>query len=324
MSSSSSKSETTVGTATLKAPTRDGTVTLQYPLLTKSNYSAWALKMKVYMHAKGVWDAIEPIDLNEGVETWKDQMDLAAIYQGISEETLLVLAEKETAKEAWEMLKTMHMGAELIKEAKIHTLRSEFEGLRMREAETVDGFATKLTTIVNKIRALGDKVKEAYVIKKLLHAVPSKFIQIASTIEQFGNLQTMTVEEVIGSLKAHEERLRGYEDEKEEHILLTKAEWKAREEGEGTSNLLRGRGGNNWRGRGRGLGHSDDRSGNEGTHQEKKFDKTKVKYYNCHYFGHYAYECRSKKKDEEAYLVEKQDDNDDEPTLLMTTHLVEK
>ncbi|XP_039141206.1 uncharacterized protein LOC120278480 [Dioscorea cayenensis subsp. rotundata] len=134
----------------------------------------------------------------------------------------------------------------------------------------------------------------------------------------------MIVEEVIGSLKAHEEQLWGYDDEKEEHILLTKAEWKAREEGEGTSNSLRGQEENNWRGRGRGRGRSDDRSGNEGTHQEKKFDKTKVKPYNCHYFGHYAYECRSKKKDEEAYLVEKQDDNDDEPTLLMTTHLVEK
>ncbi|XP_039122013.1 uncharacterized protein LOC120258620 [Dioscorea cayenensis subsp. rotundata] len=258
--------------------------------------------MKVYMCAQGVWDGIEPIDPKEEIETRKDQMALTAIYQGISEETLLVLAEKETAKEAWEMLKTMHMGAERVKEAKIQTLRSEFEGLRMREAETVDDFATKLTTIVNKIRALGDKVEEAYVLKKLLRAVPSKFIQIASTIEQFSNLQTMTVEEVIGSLKAHEERLRGFEDEKEEHILLTKAKWKAREEGEVTSNSLRGRGGNNWRGRGRGRGRSDDRSGIEGTHQEKNFDKTK---------------CRSKKKDEEAYLVEKQDD-DDEPALLMT------
>ncbi|XP_039129027.1 uncharacterized protein LOC120265208 [Dioscorea cayenensis subsp. rotundata] len=328
MSGSSSKSETTVSTATLKtptlkAPTRDGTVTLQYPLLPKSNYSAWALKMKVYMRAQGVWDAIEPIDSNEEIEMRKDQMALAAIYQGISEETLLVLAEKETAKEAWEMLKTMHMGTERIKEAKIQTLRSEFEGLRIREAETVDDFATKLTTIVNKIRALGDKMEEAYVVKKLLRAVPSKFIHIASTIKQFSNLQTMTVEEVIGSLKAHEERLLGYEDEKEEHILLTKAEWKAREESEGMSNSLRGRGGNNWRGRGGGRGRSDDRSGNEGTHQEKKFNKTKVKCYNCHYFGHYAYECRSK-KDEEAYLVEKQNDNDDESTLLMTTHLVEK
>ncbi|XP_074328471.1 uncharacterized protein LOC141666381 [Apium graveolens] len=50
---------------------------------------------------------------------------------------------------------------------------------------------------------------ESYVVKKLLRAVPSKFLQIASTIEQFGKLEEMSIEEVIGSLKVHGERLRG-------------------------------------------------------------------------------------------------------------------
>lgn len=31
-----------------------------------------------------------------------------------------------------------------------------------------------------------------------------------STIEQFANLETMTIEEAIGSLKAHEERTQGH------------------------------------------------------------------------------------------------------------------
>ena len=45
-------------------------------------------------------------------------------------------------------------------------------------------------------------------VKKLLRAVPSKFLQIASTIEQFGNFETMSVEEAVGSPKALEERLK--------------------------------------------------------------------------------------------------------------------
>ncbi|XP_020249218.1 uncharacterized protein LOC109826605 [Asparagus officinalis] len=294
-------------TVTLKTTGREGTVSLQYPLLTKSNYSAWAINMKVYMRAQGVWDAIEPTDLNDEVETRKDQMALAAIYQAISEETLLVLAEKETAKEAWEMLKTMHMGAERVKEAKIQTLRNEFEGLRMHEVETVDDFGAKLTTIVNKIRALGDKIDEAYVVKKLLRAVPPKFLQIASTIEQFGNLNTMAVEEVIGSLKTHDERLRGYGDNEEEHVLLTSAKWKGKQvkgEGESSSNSYKGRGTSSGRGhgrgcgRGRGRGHSEGGRWNESNHRERKFDK-------------------SKKKDERAYLAEVQGD-DEEPALLAT------
>ncbi|XP_020250569.1 uncharacterized protein LOC109827953 [Asparagus officinalis] len=307
-------------TVMLKTTGREGT--LQYPLLTKSNYSAWALKMKVYLRAQGVWDAIEPADPNDEVEMQKDQMALAAIYQAISEETLLVLAEKETTKEAWEMLKTVHMGAERVKEAKIQTLRSEFEGLRMREAETVDDFGAKLTTILNKIRALGDKIDEAYVVKKLLRAVPPKFLQIASTIEQFGNLNTMTVEEVIGSLKTHEERVRGYGDNEDEHVLLTSAKWKGKQvKGESSSNSYKGRGTSSGRGRGhgygsgRGRGHGEGGRWNESNHYERKFDKSKVRCYACQNYGHFASECRSKKKDEKAHFVEVQED-DEEPALL--------
>lgn len=94
-----------------------------------------------------------------------------------------MLAEKETAKKAWEMLKAMHIGTKRTKEEKIQTLRSKSECLRIHEVETVDDFTTKLTTMVNKIRALGNKVDEAYIVKKLLRVVPSKFVQIASTID---------------------------------------------------------------------------------------------------------------------------------------------
>lgn len=38
--------------------------------------------------------------------------------------------------------------------------------------------------------------------------LPTKYLQIASTIKQFGNIEEMTVEETMGQLKAHEERIR--------------------------------------------------------------------------------------------------------------------
>ena len=45
---------------------------LNYPTLTKTNYTAWAMKMKVYMQAHGVWEAIESKDPKAVVE---DKMD---------------------------------------------------------------------------------------------------------------------------------------------------------------------------------------------------------------------------------------------------------
>lgn len=120
-------------------------------------------------------------------------MALAAIFQVVSEDTLLLLAEKETTKVAWETLKTMYVDAERIKRAKVQTLISEFELLLMKKTESIDDFAMKLTTNVNRIRGLGNKMDESTIIKKFLRAVPPKFLRIVSTIEQFGDMKMMTM-----------------------------------------------------------------------------------------------------------------------------------
>lgn len=57
----------------------------------------------------------------------------------------------------------------------------------------MDDFSTKITNIVGNIRASEDKVKEAYEVKKLLHVVQSKFVQIVSMIEEFTDLERMIV-----------------------------------------------------------------------------------------------------------------------------------
>ena len=51
------------------------------------------------------------------------------------------------------------MGAERVKEAKIQTLKIEFEIMNMKESETIDDYAARLTEVVNKIRTFGDKLK---------------------------------------------------------------------------------------------------------------------------------------------------------------------
>ncbi|XP_074366251.1 uncharacterized protein LOC141707132 [Apium graveolens] len=131
----------------------------------------------------------------------------------------------------------MSQGAEKVKAAKIQTLKSEFEALSMKDTEMLDDFCVKINGLATNIRALGEDMKEAYVVKKLLRAVPSKFLQIVSTMEQFGDIETMTVEEVIGSLKAHEERLNGQSDNSGGKLMLTEEEW-IKKENEGGKLLL--------------------------------------------------------------------------------------
>lgn len=138
---------------------KEGQITLHYPMLSRSNYGAWAIKMRVFMQAQGVWEAVEPRTQNTVVEVKKDRMTLAAIYQGIPEDLLFSLAEK-TAKEAWDALKTMFMGADRVKTVRIQTLKIKFETMTMKEIEGIDDFAAKVCNIVNTMRILGNTIEE--------------------------------------------------------------------------------------------------------------------------------------------------------------------
>ena len=56
---------------------KEGSATLQYPLLMKSNYAAWLIKICVDLYVQGVWDAVEHCDIEER----KDRTTLVVIYR---------------------------------------------------------------------------------------------------------------------------------------------------------------------------------------------------------------------------------------------------
>lgn len=186
---------------------KNGTMALTYPMLSKSNYTTWAMKMRAVMKAHGIWEAIEPTHPKATVDVKANRFAVVVIYQAVPEDILLAMAEKTSAKGVWDAVKIMCHGAERVKQARVQTLKTELETLSMKETETMDEFSMTLSGLVTNTRALGETVEEQYVVKKLLRAVPFKFLQITSTMEQFEKIDEMTFEEVVGSLKAHEEKL---------------------------------------------------------------------------------------------------------------------
>jgi hypothetical protein len=196
---------------------RSGGVTIQYPMLEGDNYGMWAAKMKVFMRAQGVWTAIEG---NPKIDETKDEEAFAVIAQAVPNGVFMTISQKDTAKEAWDTIKEMHAGDNRVKKARVQALRREFDWMSMKEDEGVGEFALKLTSMVNEMRALGSKIEDTTVVEKLLRAVPDKFLTIVGTIEQWGDVENMSVMEVIGRLKTYELTLKGRERDKEEEQLM--------------------------------------------------------------------------------------------------------
>jgi hypothetical protein len=101
---------------------------------------------------------VEPKD-DKTVDETMDQRALSVIYQGIPEDMVPLIAEKETSAEAWETIKTNRLGDDRIKEVRVETLKSEFDRLRTKDSESVDDFALRMQTITNEIHLLGEKVR---------------------------------------------------------------------------------------------------------------------------------------------------------------------
>ncbi|XP_076883121.1 uncharacterized protein LOC143531786 [Bidens hawaiensis] len=127
------------------------------------------------------------------------------------------MADYTDAKQVWDGLKTRYLGVDRVRTARLATLRRELKGLRMKEGESVDNFATKLTELASKARSLGDLIEEKEFVRRLLDSTPKPFLQIVASIEQYFELDSMLFDEAVGRLKAYEECIKGSDKGEDVH-----------------------------------------------------------------------------------------------------------
>ncbi|GJW53151.1 hypothetical protein Tco_0097236 [Tanacetum coccineum] len=108
----------------------------------------------------------------------------------------------------WEVIKTCNLGADRVKEARLQTLITEFENMKMSDIDTIDAYAAKLSGIASKSTTLGEVMSKLKLVKKFLTSLPRWFVHIVAALEQVLDLKTTGFKDVVGRLKAYEERVK--------------------------------------------------------------------------------------------------------------------
>jgi transposase InsO family protein len=242
---------------------------------------------------------------------------LAALLCAVPADMQAGFTNKESAREAWDSICKIRIGVDRVKEANVQRLRQEFAEIRFKPGEGVEDFSLRITALANELRVLGDEVTDKEVVKKMLHSVPEKLEQVAILMETLLDLNSLSIEEVAGHLRAVEQRKKTSTPPTADaggRLLLTEEEWtarmKAKEKG-GSS----GSGGGRGRGHNRGKGHGSGRNGGVASPNARDRHDDSVgcdTCHNCGKTGHWAKDCRSKAKKGEAHTA-----LDDEPSLLL-------
>jgi hypothetical protein len=176
---------------------------VNYPTLTKTNYSEWAIIMHVQLQGAGLWDAVEHDDATERQE----RLALGAILRSVSSDMVPVLAAKDNAKAAWDAIKTMRVGVDRVREARRQKLQKDFENLAFKSGESIEDFSLRISGIINELQSLGDSTyNELAAVQKFLRIVPAQYGQMACSIETLLDQKDMTIDELCGRLTASEGR----------------------------------------------------------------------------------------------------------------------
>src|SRR4030067_176583 len=182
-------------------------------------------KSKLYSHIIGIddelWDIIEDgIDIevdDEGKCTDRKKLNDAQkkVYKkhhrvrgimcdAIPHEEFVKICNKSTMKTVFESLSSSYEGNQQVREAKANMLVQQYELFKISEDETIYAMFCRFQILVSGLQVL----KKSYTIvdhdKKILRSLPAKWRPKVTAIEEARDLNALSLENLISSLKCHE------------------------------------------------------------------------------------------------------------------------
>ena len=109
-----------------------------------------------------------------------------------------------SAKEIWDRLEVTHEGTNQVKETKINMLVHKYELFKIKHDESITAMFTHFTDIINGLKSLGKSYTNSELVRKILRSLPRTWEAKVTAIQEAKDLNTLPLEELLGSLMTHE------------------------------------------------------------------------------------------------------------------------
>jgi hypothetical protein len=239
-----------------------------------------------------------------------------------------MLLNKKSAKEAWRAIKSMCLGADRVKEVNAQKLLAEFEAISFKSGETIEDFAVRIGKLATDLKGLGEtSIDGARVVKKFLRVVPPRYNQVAVMIEMFCVLKTLSVEELVGRLRAAEDRFEPAAEEvtdKQGQLMMTEEDWamkhKAKMMTDSSSGSKSGGYPKKSKGGARGGGTGANRDGRDAVSKDganARSPRRNGRCNKCKVYVHWARECKKATKEAMETVHHANANADAQPKLLV-------